>query len=731
MDMKNGTTKLGLALLVLTLLLIGLIDAGRVQPIDWRHSYNQRDKIPYGLYIAHRELPRILGDAVRAEDMSKSDGNYPAIRDFLAGKEETALVYIVNYFDASTEATGELLSFAERGGEVFISANNFYNKLLDSLGVGMAHHYPQRFDKVFDFEDRPFALNDGTTAHYEDLEYPGLFHSLDGADVRIIGHFEDEGKQLPNFIEVKYGKGRFLLHLEPLMFTNYYLLREANYRYAAAALKLLRNRNVLWHDAHHRAESARTPLRVLLQHDGTPVPEQAREPGSGGGPAGAEPVEGICQDHRHAVLRGGQPRQPGPQKSGPLPVRTAQAVPAGHPPAARPGVRRTVGAAFRNGTGGLPGIGRAAGRLPKAARVHGPGTAGRQPNDRRFQKQSKHAMSEMEHTNMNNPPESRYEPRFENRIDLTELEEKMNAVKREVKKIIVGQDDVLHKLLISILASGHALIEGMPGVAKTLTAKLLAKSISGDFKRIQFTPDLMPSDVTGASVLDLKTNEFAFKKGPIFGNIVLIDEINRAPAKTQSSLFECMSERQVTADGSTYAVPQPFVVFATQNPIEHEGTYRLPEAQLDRFLFKIDMDYPQLADEVEILKEHHAQKARNKEEQVQAVLRADEIPGFQNLIKLVYVHEDVFGYIASVIFHTRQNPNLTLGASPRASIAILEAAKANAALRGRDFVTPDDVKYVAPSILGHRVILTPEREMEGFTADFVIKQIMDGIEIPR
>jgi len=327
--------------------------------------------------------------------------------------------------------------------------------------------------------------------------------------------------------------------------------------------------------------------------------------------------------------------------------------------------------------------------------------------------------------------ENKYEPSFENRIDLVALKDKMDAVKREVKKVIVGQDDVIHKLLISILASGHSLIEGMPGVAKTLTAKLIARSISGDFKRIQFTPDLMPSDVTGSSILDLKTNEFHFKKGPIFGNIVLIDEINRAPAKTQSSLFECMSERQVTADGNTYAVPQPFVVFATQNPIEHEGTYRLPEAQLDRFLFKINMDYPQLAEEIEILKEHHGQKAKNKEDQVQVVVSADEISHFQHLIKLVYVHEDVFSYIANVIFHTRQNPNLTLGASPRASIAILEAAKANAALQGRDFITPDDVKYVAPSILGHRVLLTPEKEMEGFTTDYIVKQIVDGIEIPR
>lgn len=327
--------------------------------------------------------------------------------------------------------------------------------------------------------------------------------------------------------------------------------------------------------------------------------------------------------------------------------------------------------------------------------------------------------------------ENRFEPNFENRIDLSALRTQMEAVKQEVKKVIIGQDDVIHKLLMAILAGGHSLIEGMPGVGKTLTAKLIAKSIKGDFKRIQFTPDLMPSDVTGSSILDLKTNEFDFKKGPIFGNIVLIDEINRAPAKTQSSLFECMSERQVTADGESYAVPSPFVVFATQNPIEHEGTYRLPEAQLDRFLFKINVDYPALAEEIQILREHHEQKAADKEDLVEEVVAVTDIVRFQQLVKQVFVHEDVLNYIGQIIYHTRSNPNLTLGASPRASIALMEAAKANAALQGRDFITPDDVKYVAPAILGHRVLLTPEKEMEGFTSDFIIKQIVESIEIPR
>lgn len=333
-------------------------------------------------------------------------------------------------------------------------------------------------------------------------------------------------------------------------------------------------------------------------------------------------------------------------------------------------------------------------------------------------------MMEQEHTN-------RFMPEFESRVDLTDLQNKMEAVRAEVKKVIVGQDRAINMLLISILAGGHSLIEGLPGVAKTLTAKLIAKSINSDFKRIQFTPDLMPSDVTGSSILDLKTNEFEFRRGPIFGNIVLIDEINRAPAKTQASLFECMSERQVTVDGHTYPMASPFVVFATQNPIEHEGTYRLPEAQLDRFLFKVDVHYPEFDHELNILKEHHAQKAMNKEDLVQPVVSAAEIVGFQQLSKTIFVHEDILKYITEVIVHTRTNPNLTLGASPRASIAILEATKAFAALQGRDFVTPEEVKYVAPAILGHRVQLTPEKEMEGFSTDYIIRQIVESVEIPR
>lgn len=326
---------------------------------------------------------------------------------------------------------------------------------------------------------------------------------------------------------------------------------------------------------------------------------------------------------------------------------------------------------------------------------------------------------------------NRFMPEFESRIDLSNLQNKMDAVRTEVKKVIVGQERAINMLLISILAGGHALIEGLPGVAKTLTAKLIAKAIDCDFKRIQFTPDLMPSDVTGSSILDLKSNEFEFRRGPIFGNIVLIDEINRAPAKTQASLFECMSERQVTVDGQTFSMASPFVVFATQNPIEHEGTYRLPEAQLDRFLFKVNVGYPEFEQELDILKEHHAQKAQNKEDLVQKVVTSGEVVDFQSLAKSIFVHEDILKYITEVIVHTRTNPNLTLGASPRASIAILEASKAFAALQGRDFVTPEEVKYVAPAILSHRVQLTPEKEMEGFSTDYIIRQIVESVEIPR
>jgi MoxR-like ATPase len=290
---------------------------------------------------------------------------------------------------------------------------------------------------------------------------------------------------------------------------------------------------------------------------------------------------------------------------------------------------------------------------------------------------------------------------------------------------------MIDQLLVSILANGHVLIEGVPGVAKTMTAKIIAKTLSVDFSRIQFTPDLMPSDILGTSVFDLKKSEFEFKKGPIFANLVLIDEINRAPAKTQAALFEVMEERQITIDGHCYVLDQPFIVLATQNPIEQEGTYRLPEAQLDRFLFKINVDYPKLNEEIDIIYREHSLQNKGKLEDIQTILKASDIINYQHLVKQIIVEPNLLEYIAKLVVNTRENAFLYLGASPRASIAILNAAKGFAAIRGRDFVTPEDIKDAAIPVLQHRVIVTPEREMEGLTSIEIIKQIIESIEIPR
>lgn len=320
---------------------------------------------------------------------------------------------------------------------------------------------------------------------------------------------------------------------------------------------------------------------------------------------------------------------------------------------------------------------------------------------------------------------------FTNRVDLSKLQASVENIKSELSKVIIGQQDMIELLIISILANGHSLIEGVPGVAKTVTAKLLAKTMDVDFSRIQFTPDLMPSDILGTSIFNVKTSEFEFKKGPLFSNIILIDEINRAPAKTQAALFEAMAERQITIDGQEFELQAPFLVFATQNPIEQEGTYRLPEAQLDRFLFKIKVDYPSLEEEVKILESKHQQKNKDPESIISSVLTAKQIAIYQDTIQEIIIEDNLLKYIASVVHNTRTNANLYLGASPRASIAIMDASKALAAINGRDFVTPDDIKKVSSPILCHRVILTPEREMEGFTAEKVVQQIMETIEIPR
>ncbi|GAB5564996.1 MAG: MoxR family ATPase [Winogradskyella sp.] len=320
---------------------------------------------------------------------------------------------------------------------------------------------------------------------------------------------------------------------------------------------------------------------------------------------------------------------------------------------------------------------------------------------------------------------------FENRIDLTELKEGISLIKNEISKVIVGQKEMIDMLIASILANGHALIEGVPGVAKTISAKLLARSLDIDFSRIQFTPDLMPSDILGTSVFNMKSSEFEFKQGPIFSNMVLIDEINRAPAKTQAALFEVMEERQITIDGHKYKMDLPFIVLATQNPVEQEGTYRLPEAQLDRFLFKIDIDYPNLEEEIEILNREQNLKGNTKTDQVTSHLAKDQITKFQNLVEQILIETHLLKYIADIIINTRSNPFLYLGASPRASIAILKASKAFAAMAGRDFVTPEDIKRAAIPVLQHRVIVTPEREMEGVTTKQIIKQIIEAVEIPR
>ena len=320
---------------------------------------------------------------------------------------------------------------------------------------------------------------------------------------------------------------------------------------------------------------------------------------------------------------------------------------------------------------------------------------------------------------------------FDNRIQLDGLKNAVESIKNELRKVIIGQDDFVELLIVALLADGHVLIEGVPGIAKTVTAKLFAKVLKTDFSRIQFTPDLMPSDVLGTSVLNMKTSEFEFKKGPIFSNIVLIDEINRAPAKTQAALFETMEERQATIDGTTYKFNNPFMVLATQNPIEQEGTYALPEAQLDRFIFKIKVDYPSLEEEIKIIASHHESKGENPQTRINAVLDTAALEDYKSKTQAILVEEKIIKYIAEMVSKTRNHPHLYLGGSPRASIAILNTAKAFAAINGRDFVIPEDVKKSLNPVLNHRIILTPEREMEGMTTENVIEMIVQSVEVPR
>jgi MoxR-like ATPase len=320
---------------------------------------------------------------------------------------------------------------------------------------------------------------------------------------------------------------------------------------------------------------------------------------------------------------------------------------------------------------------------------------------------------------------------FASRIDLGGLGDAVKRVRSEVARVIVGQEEMIDQIIAAVLVGGHVLIEGVPGIAKTLTAKLVARTLSIDFSRIQFTPDLMPSDVIGTSIFNMKSAEFEFRRGPIFSNLVLIDEINRAPAKTQSALFEVMQERQITVDGQTYPMAPPFLVLATQNPIEQEGTYRLPEAQLDRFLFKVEAGYPTADEEFEILAGAHRRHDEPESVSIEPVMSGGDVVEYQRKTRLVHIDDNLMRYITQLTLSTRGNSALYLGASPRASLAIMAASKAFAAMSGRDFVTPEDIRRAVIPVLRHRIMLTPEKEMEGGTAEGVIKQIIERAEVPR
>lgn len=311
------------------------------------------------------------------------------------------------------------------------------------------------------------------------------------------------------------------------------------------------------------------------------------------------------------------------------------------------------------------------------------------------------------------------------------ISQKVNEMRREFSKYVIGQHEMVELLLTGIFANGHILLEGVPGIAKTLSAKVISKALDIDFSRIQFTPDLMPSDVIGTSIYNMKDSKFIFNKGPVFSNIVLIDEINRAPAKTQAALFEVMEERQITYDGQLYPMEFPFLVIATQNPIDQEGTYNLPEAQLDRFLFKIKLAYPELNQEEEILFRYKNMIMKNDLIDIVKVFKNEEILKVHTIVETITIEDSLLKYIAAIVHKTRNHSSIFLGASPRASLSLLKASKALAAIRGRDFVTPEDIQFLAVHVLNHRLILTPEAEMEGITTEEITADIIKQIEVPR
>ena len=298
-------------------------------------------------------------------------------------------------------------------------------------------------------------------------------------------------------------------------------------------------------------------------------------------------------------------------------------------------------------------------------------------------------------------------------------------------QVIVGQKHLVESLLIGLLSDGHILLEGVPGLAKTLAIKTLASLIDAKYSRIQFTPDLLPADVIGTMIYSQKSEEFQVKQGPVFANFVLADEINRAPAKTQAALFEVMGERQISIDGTTHRMGDLYTILATQNPVEQEGTYKLPEAQLDRFLMKITMDYPSLEEEVNILERHHTNAALVKLDDITPAITKEELLSLRAFMNQVFVDRTLLQYIALIVQQTRTSKAVYLGASPRASVAMLQSSKAYALLQGRDFVTPEDIKFVAPYVLQHRLILTAEAEMEGYSPVKVTQRLIDKVEVPK